>query len=107
VAFPSRDRRLAADADRAHLQVESLRPGFSRDRHPACPSLSQFEDRTFEHEPSSTLVLSFGQAPEMVEIQGVGPFDRHKGEAADRVTEMKAVRHPYTKGFVLRKGIDD
>jgi len=43
----------------------------------------------------------------MVEIQGVGPFDRHKGEAADRVTEMKAVRHPYTKGFVLRKGIDD
>jgi len=107
VAFPSRDRRLTADADRAHLQLESLRPGFSRDRHPACPGLSRFEGRSFEHEPPSTLALCFGQDPEMVEIQGVGPFDRHKGEAADRVTEMKAVRHPYTKGFVLRKGIDD
>ena len=107
MAFPSCDLRLAADADRAYLQAESLRPGFSRDLHPACPGLSRFEDRSFEHEPPYTLALWFEQDPEKVKIQGVGPFDWHKGEAADRVTEMREVRHPYTKGLVSRKGIDD
>lgn len=49
-------------------------------------------------------LLSFGQRMELV-LTGQGPAD-FMTDCADYITEMKAVRHPFTKGVAARKGIE-
>ena len=56
---------------------------------------------------AARVVESLGKRPERVHVICTGR-NAHPSlvEAADLVTEMREVKHPYTKGILAQRGID-
>ena len=60
-----------------------------------------------ETDPVERVVAALTQRPERVHVICTGRSAHPKLiEAADLVTEMREVKHPYTKGVLAQRGID-